>query len=84
VVFKNEPFEQTVNFIERFPKQSGIIYCFSRRQVDELYGALERRGFSVRPYHAGMSDRDRNKNQELFIKDEVQIMVATIAFGMGD
>ena len=83
VVFKNEPFEQTVHFIEGFPKQSGIIYCFSRRQVDELYGALERRGFSVRPYHAGMSDRDRNRNQELFIKDDVQIMVATIAFGMG-
>ena len=83
VVFKNDPFDQTVHFIEGFPKQSGIIYCFSRRQVDDLYGALENRGFSVRPYHAGISDRDRNQNQELFIKDDVQIIVATIAFGMG-
>jgi len=83
VVFKHDPFDQTVHFIEGFPNQSGIIYCFSRRQVDALYGALETRGFSVRPYHAGMSDRDRNQSQELFIKDDVQIIVATIAFGMG-
>jgi len=83
VVPKHDPFAQTIDFIEGFSRQSGIIYCFSRRQVDELYKALEDRGFSVRPYHAGMANRDRNKNQELFIKDDVQIMVATIAFGMG-
>ena len=80
---KHDPFVQTVEFIEEFPGQSGIIYCFSRRQVDELSQALENRGYSVRSYHAGMSDRDRNRNQELFIRDDVQIMVATIAFGMG-
>ncbi len=83
VVPKHDPFVQTVEFIEGFPGQSGIIYCFSRRQVDELYEALQRRGFSVRPYHAGMSDRARSQNQDLFIRDDVQIMVATIAFGMG-
>lgn len=83
VVSKYDPFAQTVEFIEGFPGQSGIIYCFSRRQVDELYKALEDRGFSVRPYHAGMANKDRNQNQELFIRDDVQIMVATIAFGMG-
>ncbi|MBU0990235.1 MAG: RecQ family ATP-dependent DNA helicase, partial [Proteobacteria bacterium] len=83
VVPKHDPFVQAVEFIEGFPEQSGIIYCFSRRQVDDLYQALENRGYSVRPYHAGMSDRDRNRNQELFIRDDVQIMVATIAFGMG-
>ncbi|MCF8143522.1 MAG: DNA helicase RecQ [Deltaproteobacteria bacterium] len=80
---KIDPFAQTVAFIQEFPDQSGIIYCFSRRQVDDLSTALHHRGYSVRPYHAGMSDADRNRNQELFIRDDVQIMAATIAFGMG-
>jgi ATP-dependent DNA helicase RecQ len=83
VVSKYNPFEQTLEFIEGFPGQSGIIYCFSRRQVDDLYDALKSKGFSVKPYHAGMSEKDRTQNQELFIRDDVQIMVATIAFGMG-
>jgi len=80
---KIDPFAQTVAFIQGFPDQSGIIYCFSRRQVDDLSGGLHNRGYSVLPYHAGMSDEDRSRNQELFIRDDVQIMVATIAFGMG-
>ncbi len=80
---KLRPFDQLLEFIERFPGQSGIIYCFSRRQVDDLYEALKARSFSVRPYHAGLSDGDRTQNQELFIRDDAQIMVATIAFGMG-
>ena len=83
VVSKTDPLSQTVAFLGEHPDQSGIIYCFSRRQVDELYGILEGRGFSVRPYHAGLSDADRRENQELFIRDDVQIIVATIAFGMG-
>ena len=83
IVPKADPVDQTVSFIRQFPDQSGIIYCFSRRQVDDLSGILDRKGFSVRPYHAGLSDEDRKKNQELFIKDDVLIIVATIAFGMG-
>jgi ATP-dependent DNA helicase RecQ len=83
VAHKIDPLTQTIDFIEEFPEQSGIIYCFSRRQVDDLSEILTLRGYSVRPYHAGMSDADRNENQERFIKDDVQIMVATIAFGMG-
>ena len=83
VVSKYNPFEQTVKFIEGFLGQSGIIYCFTRRQVDDLYDALKSKGYSVRPYHAGLSERDRAQNQELFIRDDVQIMVATIAFGLG-
>ena len=74
---------QTVEFIRHFPNQSGIIYCFSRQQVEDLAAVLQRRGFSARPYHAGLEDEIRKKNQELFIRDDVQIMVATIAFGMG-
>jgi len=83
IAHKTDPLAQTLEFIEEFPGQSGIIYCFSRRQVDDLSEVLALRGYSVRPYHAGMSDADRNGNQERFIKDDVQIMVATIAFGMG-
>ena len=83
IIPKTKPVTQTLDFLEKFPKQSGIIYCFSRRQVDELYLILKDNGFSVKPYHAGLSDIERKTNQELFIKDDVQIIVATIAFGMG-
>ena len=83
VEHKLDPFAQTLECIASFPEQSGIIYCFSRRQVDDLYQALADRGYSVKPYHAGLAEAERNRNQEAFIKDDVQIMVATIAFGMG-
>ncbi len=80
---KTEPLRQTTRLLERFKDQSGIIYCFSRKQVDELAAALAQRGYSARPYHAGLEDAERRRNQEDFIRDDVQIMVATIAFGMG-
>jgi ATP-dependent DNA helicase RecQ len=80
---KEKPFEQALDFLRRYPDQSGIIYCFSRKQVDDLSSALAARGYSVRPYHAGLEDDERRRNQELFIRDDVQIIVATIAFGMG-
>jgi ATP-dependent DNA helicase RecQ len=83
VIPKRNPFEQTVNFLDEHKNQSGIIYCFSRKQVDTLHESLSRLGFSTKPYHAGLSDEERNTNQDLFIKDEVQIIIATIAFGMG-
>ena len=74
---------QTIRILERHKDQSGIIYCFSRRQVDELAAYLAAQGYSVRPYHAGLEDAERKQNQEAFIRDDVQIIVATIAFGMG-
>ena len=74
---------QTLRFLERFKDQSGIIYCFSRKQVDELAYYLERHGHKARPYHAGLEDDERRRNQEAFIRDDIQIIVATIAFGMG-
>ena len=80
---KSDPTPQTINFLKQFKDQSGIIYCFSRRQVDELAEVLMKKGFSVLPYHAGLEDDQRRRNQEAFIRDDVQIMVATIAFGMG-
>ncbi len=83
VVEKTFPLKQTLNFLDKHKNQSGIIYCFSRNQVDELYEELNERGFSVKPYHAGLSDKVRMSNQEKFIKDDVAIIVATVAFGMG-
>jgi len=83
VADKDDPTEQVLDFLYTRKKQSGIIYCFSRRQVDELYLELKNEGHSVKPYHAGLSEQVRNRNQEAFIRDDVNIIVATIAFGMG-
>lgn len=62
---------------------SGIIYCLSRKTVDEIAGLLQKDGIKALPYHAGMDDQQRMINQTRFIRDDVDIMVATIAFGMG-
>ena len=62
---------------------SGIVYCMSRRKVEETSAWLNEQGFDALPYHAGMADRDRARNQARFIQEEALIMVATIAFGMG-
>ena len=83
VADKDNPQDQVLDFLYRRKNQSGIIYCFSRRQVDELYVDLKKEGHSVKPYHAGLSERVRNRNQEAFIKDDISIIVATVAFGMG-
>jgi ATP-dependent DNA helicase RecQ len=83
VIPKRDPFQQTIEFLKDHPNQSGIIYCFSRKQVDSLHEDLSELGYSTKPYHAGLKDEERSRNQELFIKDEVQIIIATIAFGMG-
>ena len=80
---KINPLQETLEFLEGFPNQSGIIYCFTRQQVDSLAATLSNKGYSARPYHAGLEDSERKRNQELFIHDDVQIIVATIAFGMG-
>ncbi len=83
VAAKTDGLRQTLDFLNRFPNESGIIYCFSRKQVDDLAETLKERGYAAKPYHAGLSAQERTKNQELFIRDDAPIMVATIAFGMG-
>ncbi len=83
VIPKGRATDQTIDYINKFKGQSGIIYCFSRKQVDTLTNDLNYFGFKALPYHAGLPDDVRHKNQELFIRDDVPIMVATIAFGMG-
>lgn len=71
------------NFVETHPNQCGIIYCLTRKLVEEVSERLKADGFSVTRYHAGLSDNERRKNQDDFIYDRNQIMVATNAFGMG-
>ena len=80
---KRSGLEQVIACIKKHPGDSGIIYCNSRKQTDDLTTKLDKLGYSVLPYHAGLSDNVRSSNQDKFIKDEVQIVVATVAFGMG-
>ena len=72
-----------LDYINTHKEASGIIYCLSRKNVDNLYDELSSQGFSVSKYHAGMSDSARTKNQNDFVFDKNSIMVATNAFGMG-
>lgn len=72
-----------MDYIERHPEESGIIYCATRKNVDALQAALFKRGVPVTAYHAGMDSTVRGKNQEDFIYDRAPVIVATNAFGMG-
>ena len=76
-------FQQICEVLERHRGESGIVYCISRKEVDKTAAALSGLGFRTAPYHAGMTDIDRRKNQEAFIGDRVDVIVATVAFGMG-
>ena len=74
---------QVREIINRHPGESGIVYCIRRSDVDEMAAALAKNGCRAAPYHAGMTDADRKKNQDAFINEEVDVIVATVAFGMG-
>ena len=71
------------NFLEEHKNCSGIIYCLTRKSVDSLYNTFSELGYSISKYHAGLSEKERCKNQEDFVYDRTSIMVATNAFGMG-
>ena len=75
-------FTQMLKII-RDSKGSGIIYCLSRKTVENVAEKLQRCGINALPYHAGLEDKQRSENQTRFIRDDVQVIVATIAFGMG-
>jgi len=83
IVEKIHPLKQTLEFIRKNSGGAGIIYCATRNGTDDLCEALKKEGVSAKNYHAGLADHERNKNQDLFINDDIQVMVATIAFGMG-
>ena len=74
---------QILDVLERHRGQAGIIYCSSRKEVDSLAQWLQDTGWRARPYHAGMPDDERHRNQDAFLNEEIDLVVATVAFGMG-
>jgi len=75
--------QQVCNFVKERPDVSGIVYCLARKTTEEYATALQEIGIKARPYHAGLSDEQRAANQEAFIRDDVSVVCATVAFGMG-
>jgi ATP-dependent DNA helicase RecQ len=75
--------KQVCEVLDRHRSESGIVYCIRRLDVNEMAVALTQKGFRVAPYHAGMTDQARKKNQDDFVAERVDTIVATIAFGMG-
>lgn len=80
---KKESFEKLLGFLEKRKDESGVIYCLSRNSTEKLASELSQYGFHALPYHAGIEKETRARHQEMFLRDEVKIIVATIAFGMG-
>jgi len=74
---------QLTEVLEKHSKEAGIIYCLRRKDVDVISQKLNKLGYKNLPYHAGLTDEERHANQERFIREEVNIIVATVAFGMG-
>jgi ATP-dependent DNA helicase RecQ len=83
VIDKAKPYQQLCAFLESRNDESGIVYCLSRKRVDEVAAKLSQDGLRAAAYHAGLSAAERKQTQEAFLKDDVQIVVATVAFGMG-
>ena len=80
---KSDPKRDIIKYIKQNPGKSGIIYCLSRKKVEELAELLNINGIKAAPYHAGLDAKTRADNQDKFLMEEVDVIVATIAFGMG-
>jgi ATP-dependent DNA helicase RecQ len=83
VIPKSAPYEQLLALIRSRSTDSGIVYCASRKSVESLARNLNEDGISAKPYHAGLTSSERTKHQESFLRDDVRVITATIAFGMG-
>lgn len=83
VIPRRKGFDQLLDFLNERKEESGIIYCLSRKSTEALAADLKEEGFAVEAYHAGLNNEVKAKNQEAFLRDDVKIIVATIAFGMG-
>src|SRR5438477_2804213 len=83
VLAKDSSYRQLLSFVAGRPSDSGIVYCQSRNSAENVAARLNADGIKAEPYHAGLDARTRTTNQELFIRDEVRVICATIAFGMG-
>jgi len=80
---KVNPDRQVMDFVSQHKNEPGIIYCFSKKQVNTLTALLQKNGIEARAYHADLSPTVRNSTQEQFLRDDIRVIVATIAFGMG-
>ncbi len=80
---RREPLKQTLEVVERHGGEAGIIYCIRKKDVDETTAALQRRGIDARAYHAGLSREERTATQDAFASEKCNLVVATVAFGMG-
>jgi ATP-dependent DNA helicase RecQ len=80
---KRNSFEKLIDFLDARREESGIIYCLSRASTESLAQDLTQAGYSAKPYHAGLEKEIRGRHQEMFLRDDVKIIVATVAFGMG-
>ncbi len=80
---KHKPYPQLLGFLKARPTESGIVYCQSRKTTEELADKLSADGIKAKPYHAGLTAKERSRHQDLFLRDDVQVICATIAFGMG-
>lgn len=83
VLPKKNSFNQLLDFLENRKEDSGIIYCLSRKSTETLAANLREEGYAAAAYHAGMDQAEKVSNQEAFLRDDIKIIVATIAFGMG-
>lgn len=83
VVEKQKPLQQLLGFLKGRSDEAGIVYALSRKRVEEVAEKLKSAGFQAAAYHAGLPDRERNRVQEAFQRDDLRIVVATVAFGMG-
>ena len=84
ILERNNPKKQVLDFIKNnHPEDSGIIYCISRKKVEDVAAWLQGKGINALPYHAGLTPKIRSQNQDRFLREDNIIIVATIAFGMG-
>jgi len=80
---KEKPYEQLLNFVRQRTGENGIVYCQSRKTSESVAKRLDEDGITAKPYHAGLTSEERSRHQDLFLRDEVNVICATIAFGMG-
>ena len=83
VLPRTDEHAQVKEVLDRHPGDAGIVYCLRRKDVDDMTAMLKKAGYKAMPYHAGMSNDDRRTTQEAFASEEIDVVVATVAFGMG-
>ncbi len=83
VVDKHKPLNQLLDFLAARPDEAGIVYALSRKRTEEVAERLREQGIEAAPYHAGLADAERRRVQDAFSRDDLRVVVATVAFGMG-